>query len=432
MRVRREVPVALWPIVLVIYATLLPREMRVELGGLMFFADRIGLVLILPYVIKKLMEGAIRFVLPDFLVLFAGMWMITAMMVNYGFADGLRRGGSLALDSSVGYFLARISFRSLTNIRKVLILIAPGMFAVGMIIMVESVTRREIIEPFAEQVFGKLPLFVGGEAVGFIDRDAQIRLGLMRAKGPFQHPILAGLYLATLVGLYNLSGIRGWPRWLGNIAGLCAFFTASSAALLALALSYFLVAFERFHRMFKELNWRLLIFAGAMVILIIEIFSDSGFISVLSRYATLNPATAYYRQLVWTFGVESVLNHPWFGIGFASYERPDWMTSGTVDAHWLLVAMRFGLPAAIALLLAVVLALVALGRASTRISGVDQGFYRGIATSLFVMALFMFTVTLWGGMLSWFNLLIGACVSCAQHSYFTVGVKFVDEKAATS
>jgi O-antigen ligase len=140
----------------------------------------------------------------------------------------------------------------------------------------------------------------------------------------------------------------------------------------------------------------------------------TGFVT---RYLTLNQDTAFFRTLIWEFGSKAVMTNPMFGIGFEGYERPEWMLTESVDAHWLLLAMRFGLPAVIALGLSVIVALFALARASVKAPRVDQAFYRGIAISLFVLSLMMFTVTLWGGVLNWFNLLLGGCVACAQRSF---------------
>lgn len=414
---KREVTVALWPVVIVLYATLLPREMRLTLGDLTIYADRAGLILVLPYIIRKIMQGAIRFVLPDFLILFLGIWMMVSMFYHMGLAAGLQRGGSLALDATVAYYLARISFRSLNDMRKVLILFAPGLFLAAASVMAESVLHRELIQPLAQQVFGRLPFFLGGDEAGFRDEQLYFRLGLMRASGPFSHSILAGLYLASVIGLYNLSGLRGWPRLLGNLAGLLSFFSLSSAAILAILLSYGLIAYERIQQRVRELSWPLLLSGIGGLIAIMEVSTNIGFTGIVTRYMTLNQATAFYRTLIWEFGSKSVMNNPLFGIGFQGFERPIWMVSESVDAHWLLLAIRYGLPAVLALAVAVIVAIVALAKASVKVPRVDQGFYRGIAISLFVLSLMMFTVTLWGGVLNWFNLLLGGCVACAQRSF---------------
>lgn len=408
---------ALWPIVLVIYATLLPRELRVEIGPLTLFADRLALLPVLPWLVRRLLHGAIRFVLPDFLVLFAALWMAVSMTVHYGLGDGLERGGALAFDIVVGYLLARISFRSPAAIRRVLVIVAPGLFLAGLTVMLESLLGRAIVQPLAEQVFGRLPTYVGGEAAGFADRSTGERFGIFRGKGPFPHAILAGLYLATFVGLYNLSGLRGWPRLLGNIAGLLSLFTVSSAAVLALGLSYFLLAYEWLQRRVRELSWRLLALGAGLAALIITFTTNSGVAGLIGRFLTFDAQTAYFRHLIWRYGTQSVWNHPWFGIGYAGYERPLWMVTESIDAYWLLLAVRSGLPAALAMFLAVVIAIVTVAEASVRAEPATRRLLRGLAISMFVLMMALFSVSIWGNLQTLFNLLLGGCVACAQRDY---------------
>lgn len=413
---RREVQVALWPVVLVLYATLMPREVRIAFGDYNLFADRIGLILVLPYVIRKLMEGAIRFVLPDVMILALGVWITVVMTYHYGLTLGLKRGGSFALDSTVGYYLARISFRSIADVRRILTLFAPGLFIAGLSLAIESTLARPIVQPFAEKMFGKLPYFVGGDLAGYREGQTEFRLGFMRAKGPFPHSILGGLYLASVIGIYSFSGIDRRSRLMGNLAGLFSFFSLSSAAILAVAVSYGLIGWELLQRAVKEISWRLLLTFGGVVLLVIQLASGGGLQGIVTRYLTLNPATAYYRQLIWTFGTESVAQHPWFGIGMETYVRPGWMQNDSVDAHWLLLAMRYGLPALIFSMVAIISALISLGQASITAKPREQRFYRGVAISLFVLTLMMFTVTMWGGPLNWFTLMLGGCVACAQRT----------------
>lgn len=250
-----------------------------------------------------------------------------------------------------------------------------------------------------------------------------VRLGLYRARGPFEHAIHAGLFIASLVGIYNLAGLRGYPRFFANLVAPLAIFTVSSAAVLALLIGYGLIAFEFAQRHVRELSWRLLTLAGVVFIAVIEMTSDSGVIGLTQNYLTFDAQTAHFRRMIWDFGMQNVWDNPLFGLGLADYQRPEWMVSNSVDAHWLLLALRFGSPVALALLAAVVIALIGLGRASVSVPRADQLFYRGIAISLFVLALMMFTVYLWGGVAMWFTVLLGACVACSQRSYKEIKVE---------
>jgi len=414
---RKDVRVAIWPVVVVLYAILLPREFRLAIGTFEFFADRIALMLILPYVIRKLMDGAIRLVLPDVLVLTAAAWMLAAMIHRYGLASGFERGGSNAFDLSVGYFLARISFRSLTDMRRAFLLFLPGVLMVGLLIAAESISHRLIVQPLAEAVFGKAPLYAGGSIEEGRSIREVLRLGFLRARGPFSHSIHAGLFLSSLIGIYNLAGLRGWPRILANAVAPLSFFTVSSAAVISLVLGYALIAYDMIQRQVRELSWRILVYGGIFIMILLQVASKSGVPNLIARYLTFDAQTAFYRTSIWNWGMASIRSSPWFGIGYEDYDRPVWMTAGSVDSHWLLLAMRFGIVPSFALMLAVVMALFALGRASARVPAADQKFYRGIAISLFIMALAMFTVMLWGGVQMWFTILLGGCVACAQRSF---------------
>jgi hypothetical protein len=415
---RPDVQVSLIPIMIVLYATLLPREVAFFAGGLAFYSDRLALIIALPWVLYKLFKGAIRFVLPDFLVVLAGIWMVVALAANYGITKGFISGGSQALDATVGYYLARISFRSLTAIRRALIVFSPGLAIVGASIMVESISHQPIVQPLAEALFGRLPAFASAGDVGTaLQEGGGVRMGLMRARGPFSHPILAGVHLASMGALYGMSGIRGWPAWCGRFASLCSIFTVSSAAFAALMINYLAMFFDTVQRRFRELSWRLALTVFGGGLLVMQLTTNIGAIGFVQRYLVFDSSTAFFRELIWTYGSASVRKHPWFGVGFEDYERPVWMVTTSIDAHWLLLAVRFGLVPAVALIWATVMAISALAKASVHVSYVNQRFYRGIAISLTGFALMMFTVTLWGSALSWFNLLLGTCVACAQRAY---------------
>lgn len=409
--------VAIWPAVIVIYATLLPREVNVEIAGLYFFMDRIALICALPWIIYKINQRVIRFVLPDWLVMFAGLWLIISIAVNYDMSRAITSGGSLALDTVGGYYLARISFRSLNDIRRAFILAAPGFALASGLVFVESVSHRLFVRPFFISVFGPISYAGGGTDVVLDTLRVDVRMGLVRGYGPWAHPILAGLHLATLLPVFWMSGIRGWPRTLGVLSALGAIFTISSAAVGALALAIALTAYDRLTVVARELSWRLLLLAVGAGLLVVQLIVPGGILSFITRYLTFDPWTAYFRQLIWQYGSVSVMNHPVFGIGFEPYDRPAWMITTSVDNHWLLFAMRYGLPCGVALFAASVIALIALGRSAGHATPTDARFYRGIAIALGLLMLMMWTVTLQGGTLTWFTLLLGGCVACAQHSF---------------
>ena len=416
MVLRAPKPVPIWPIVIVIYATLLPREVSIHLGGNFIYMDRLALLLTIPWVALNLWRGAIRFVLPDWLMLFTGVWMVVSLWVVHGVERALISGLSFSFDAIAGYYLARVAFRSLDDMRRALIVCAPAFFLVGLSLAVESLSHHVLVRPFFESIFGAIHYASGTENIDDVLR-VDVRHGLMRAYGPYVHPIMAGLHMATLLAIYWKSGIRGWPFWMAIAASLCAVFSVSSSALLSLALIAGAMSYDWLTMRVRELSWPLLLSAGALAFLIVGLYSKGGIVPLFIRLVTLDPTTGYFRIAIWQYGSDSVLAHPWFGIGFDPYRRPDWMITSSIDTHWLLYAVRYGAPASVSLFLTCVSAMGGLIAAEKLASRRDAEFYRGILMTLAVLILMGFTVSYQGGTLTWFTILLGGCVACAQHSY---------------
>ncbi|MHA6333007.1 hypothetical protein ACXYL9_04925 [Qipengyuania sp. CAU 1752] len=340
--------------------------------------------------------------------------MVAAMASHYGLASGIERGGALALDATISYFVARSCIKNTTDFQKVLILVAPGFALAGLSMALESISGRNLVRPAAVAVFGALPQFIGGEAVGEYFIRSEFRLGLMRATGPFPHSILGGLFLASLLPLYLWARLRGWPRIVGALSALCGFFGLSSAALLALVLGAGFIIYDRVQKTVRELNWTIVLVAVGALALAIQIAAKGGLLYVIIRYLTLNPATGSYRQITWDFGLSSVRHNPLFGIGFEGFDRPSWMISESVDAHWLLIPMRFGIPAIVFAGALAVWAIVMAARASTRGDDVVyQQVLRSLCFSQIILVLMAFTVSLTGSINGWLMMLIGVTVTLA-------------------
>ena len=70
---------------------------------------------------------------------------------------------------------------------------------------------------------------------------------------------------------------------------------------------------------------------------------------------TLDSWTGYYRLVIWESGIENIQANLIAGIGLGDWTRPWWMASDSVDAFWLLIPLRAGMPSVILLLLAIAL-----------------------------------------------------------------------------
>ncbi|MGB3166561.1 MAG: hypothetical protein WBA68_07295 [Alteraurantiacibacter sp.] len=401
----RAAPVTLAPLVLVTCLTLLPPQTALNLGGIVMPFYRAGLIFAFPWLLYVWGKRGTRLHPLDGLMGFAIAWIFIALSVTESGQRALVNGGSSAIDIGIAYFLARVSLPDPTALRRFLILLAPAFLLVAGSVALETLSGRYIVQPFFVQVFG-------AAEESFILADTEPRFGLLRGAGSFPHPILAGLHLGSLLSLYYLSAVRGWPRVVGVAASLSALFTLSSSALLMLSGQVVAIAYDRLTRTFAQATWRLFLGIVAVVILVLELGTERGAVRVMLELTALNSWTAYYRTLIWEHGVANVLANPVFGIGFADWVRPAWMPP-SVDNYWLLVAMQYGLPEGLARFALPFAGACLLAMRSRHLPEPDRSTLRGLAISLLLFTLLGFSVALWNNTQAWFYIVTGATVSLA-------------------
>ncbi|MEK1932440.1 MAG: O-antigen ligase domain-containing protein, partial [Pararhizobium sp.] len=92
-------------------------------------------------------------------------------------------------------------------------------------------------------------------------------------------------------------------------------------------------------------RWQYLWAILAAMYTFISLASNQTVFEFLLTYFSFETASAYFRVLIWEYGTESVLNHPFFGVRFGRWDRPSWMPP-SIDMFWLYHAILFGIPAA--------------------------------------------------------------------------------------
>lgn len=401
---RQGVQVPIYLAAVFFYILLIPEQANFRVGGILLSPYRLYLIAGSLYLLGGSIKSGFRFAWPDLAVLGACFWIaLASYVVTQSFEAAIVQGGAHAIDIGMAYFFMRFAIRTPRDLRLFLVMIVPGVALMGAIVFLELVTGRHIIQPLFSAITGNP-----------VRGDVEVRLGLTRGVASFPHAILAGICLASFLTLYWMSGIRGWPKIVGAAAAFCGFFTMSSAALLGLLVGTALMVFDWLNLRIQNITWRLFMLASTILYATVELTSDSGFFNLLVRYASLRTVSAYNRVLIWKYGSESVWNHPMFGIGYEDWVRPSWMnwsTSSSIDHFWLILAMRFGLPASLLLILVVVAAVILVALRSARMSTVDARLMRGVAISLAVFALGAVSVSLWLNALVWFFMLVGIAVS---------------------
>ncbi|MFM6932103.1 MAG: hypothetical protein ACKOUT_07655 [Novosphingobium sp.] len=316
-----------------IYSLFVPAGLTFHLGGLMLYASRVYLIAMLPFILAQCLRTRLHLKIYDFLVLAGCSWMVLSFLANRGLSGGIESGGRDVIDILGTWFLARGCIRDDKDVVRLLKLVLPGLLVVAGLLVIESVIGKpRLIDIFPIKGIDQ------GQA-------SQYRLGLLRAFGPFSHPILAGLFVSSFITLYGLVVRDQAARWLGMAAGVAGFFTLSSAALANLALqSGFYIYRKIISIAGYRTEWRPLALLTLFGLALLQVLSKGGAISTIIRYGALDSATGYFRLVIWEYGTASVARKPLFGFGYSGYDKPIWVLNDSVDNHWLFLAIRYGIP----------------------------------------------------------------------------------------
>lgn len=324
-------------------AMMLPTAVSLNLGGLRLSAYRVVLiVMIVPMMVQLLSGQRGRINLFDMLLFAHCSWALLALIKWAGLAQGIETGGIYIVECAGAYLLGRIYIRSSDDFTAmsrayVSIVLATLVFTVP-----EALTGIHILHDGISSA-------VGGPRAPFIEP----RMGLERTFGPFDHPILYGVFCASSFSLaYFVLAQRQLMKFgnLTKIAGvvLATFMSASGGPYLVLMMQGFVASWERVLGKIQG-RWAALFSLFAAAYVAIDLFSTRTPFHVFVTYFTFSKQSAYNRILIFEYGTAEVARHPIFGIGLGEWERPPWM-SDSMDNFWLATAVRYGLPALLFLL----------------------------------------------------------------------------------
>lgn len=396
---------SVWPAVVLLVCFLFPPEVAFYAGPLRMGVYRLALIALSPLIVFAALNGRFKIHPLDFIIFVVACWLPISFAMNYDWSVGLEAGGSQSLDLVLSYFLGRIAIRTLQDLRNFLICIFPALAFVGLLLAAESLSGKLFVRQTAQSIFG------GTGNIGNLLR-VEFREGFLRAYSVFTHPIHAGIFLSSFIPLYFLQFKSLQWRNSGAFIGVLGFFSLSSAALLGILANIFILVYDWAQQRVRDLSWGIFLITVFIGVFTVQLFSQNGVVPVIYRYLTFNAQTGYYRTLIWEYAGAEALRHPWFGIGYEEYTRPAWMGSGSIDAHYLFMATSYGFFPAFLYFLVAVFLVISLGRcASKSKTSVSRQTFLSLASGLSVIIILLFTVTLWGAMLAWFNFTLGYCVA---------------------
>ena len=291
--------------------------------------------------------------LPDFAVLAYAIWGAISLGVNHGGDVGFQSGGVQGMETVGSYFLARTLIRTPEHFRAMCAVLATAILLLLPFALIETVTGQNILLRTYSSVMPSINEF---RMPG--------RLGLERVQSVLDHPILFGVCTGSALALsFAVLGYQepGWRRWgIALLVALTSFTSLSAGPMSGLVAQMLLLLWGWALRPIKA-RWTLLLVLIGLALLAIELFAKRPLPNVLFSTIALDGESAYYRVLIWNFGSQSALNHPWFGVGFGMWDHPSWMTQ-SIDMFWLYPAIVYGLPASAMMFIAFLGSTIGVGR----------------------------------------------------------------------
>ena len=374
------------------------------IAGLRLSPYRLMLLLaFVPVVVMALTgkAGALR--RSDTFVLLHGAWSFLAMLMVHG-ASEVPFAGMYVIETVGAYFFGRVMVRNIEQFDRVVTAIFYLVLFLIPVAYYEALTGRLLLNDLFRPVLPVLPRF-------WIEG----RWGLERAQGPFEHPILFGVFVAAgfSLFLFGLGRRPGGPMgFIRSLFAVVAVFPSLSAGpFTALMFQVLLSLWDQVMMVLKK-KWKILGWIAIFMYVTIDILSNRTPFHIFIDYLTFNSGSAYNRILIWKFGTENVADNPIFGLGLNDWERPFWM-GPSVDNFWLLTAMRYGLPSAVFIAVATVFVLLDTGRAHLT-TPKTIGLRKGYLMSMAGMILAMCTVHLWNATYVFFMFMLGAGLWMAE------------------
>ena len=385
------------PVTLLIFSFLCPTEFSLFLGGLRLPPHRVVLIVLFGFAVARfLMRPDIRVQGFDVAFVVFNAWIVFAF--TYHDPDGgFVYGGSQALESLGAYLIARAYVRDIAGLRAALQVLMFAIVVAALIALPETLSGKLYVHDFLHSVTG----YYHPTAV-------KTRLGLTRAFGTFDTPIHYATFCTGLFALFWFSQPRKWvQRKRAAVLAGATVLGISSAPILCLVLQMGMIFWERFTRSIPART-------AVTVALIIgslvgaSLVSSRSIFTVIATRLTLDSWTGYYRVQIWDHGLANVWANPWIGIGLAEWERPAWMISSTVDAMWLVFAIRTGIPGFLLLALAIVmLGYAVVSRRRVRAEPERRQLVLGWMMSLIALCLIAATVHFWNVLYTYFFFFLG-------------------------
>jgi hypothetical protein len=388
---------------LIAFTIFLPEELAFYLFEFRLTLIRLILFLLTPVLLVRfsqlLASGRRHLVFSDILIALTGAWMIVSPAVVVDLGYSLHHGAQNAVEFCGSYLAGRILLSERGQALSFVNLLCHVIAIVAFLGVLDILTGRSIIHDFLGPLTGYRQL---GEAN---------RLGLFRAMGPMDHPIIFGSVCAFGFLLAVTSPIRAKGLTIAA-SGLGVLSSLSSGPIQGVIFGLGLVAYDSILPRFRG-RWLLPIGIGALGIGALYAFGASP--ALVFCHLGLDCASYWIRLFEWDTVVPFVLNSPWVGIAFQWLEIVrglPYYVLGSIDSLWLYLALVYGIPGAVLVALSMISAACypASGR-GVNLTMAESKIAVALGVLIAVIVLLGFTVDFWEE--SW--MLIGLLVGVRAH-----------------
>jgi hypothetical protein len=327
---------------LLVSILLLPADLAFRpLGaGMKFTAGRAAITLLLIPALARLLPNLVRatrhLILSDLFILLTAAWMLGARFPQ----DGLNPSAVAEVIELVGgYIVARAYFFEYPELQEFVRIFRIVAVIVISFAVLDLLASKNVVSTAISTITG-LPV-----------RIPQFRYGFARAESTIEDAELYGVFccVAGALCMYRNGPLIGRLMWVGFCAFGC-FLSLSSGPIL----NFFIMSCASLYdQTLKRVTWRWKAFAAVNFSILLAIFliSAKPFSFIVSNF-TLDPSTGYFRLFVFDYMIDQISLSPYTGIGFGDFGDDDFLSNVTVDCVWLVLALRFGIPMIVLLLLA--------------------------------------------------------------------------------
>jgi hypothetical protein len=386
---------------LVLIGIAMPSSMTIFLAGIKFIPARIVICLLLIPAFFELFRRGRRLGATDFFVCAVSVWMLAA--ISQSADQSWSSTVALVLEFCGGYIVARAYFFGRPALQTFVRVFKVIVVAIVVLAAIDHLTQQIVT------------INTIGALWGLPNEHPEYRYGMLRAFSTFPHPILYGTF-CVIAGAIFLYSERTFLY--GGLCFLGCLMAMSSGPLMSFMI---VIAIYCYDCAMQRYPWRWQALMASLAAFLVAVFVVANKpISWMIANLTLDPATGYFRVATWDNAFQYIGLSPLFGYGFAAYAaEDDFFGRASVDSVWLVLALRFGVPLVIFVILASITSFcwsgggVSVRRNDTYMNNMRTGF-------TLVVVMFMFigiTVHYWNNVWIFWGICIGIRASL-QEEYF--------------